>query len=136
MCCGFLDISVYSYFSLLLFFPSISDHASSSAVNVSILDFERSFLLHLPKFKPKQVLFSHYTVVQDHNTISHCLTVTQRKYLLSPQVALCDGYVAVQAEAEVLVLKLEATPESETPEESSSASDPPKGLCRRRWNCC
>ncbi|XP_029684056.1 BLOC-2 complex member HPS3 isoform X1 [Takifugu rubripes] len=67
------------------------DDTSSSAVNVSILDFERSVLLHLPKFKPKQV-------------------------------ALCGGYVAVQAEVEVLVLKLDASQENKTPE--FSAPDP------------
>ncbi|KAM9358556.1 BLOC-2 complex member HPS3 isoform 2-T2 [Symphorus nematophorus] len=61
---------------------------SSSNQNVSILDFERSVILHLPKIKPKRV-------------------------------ALCGGYVAVQAELEVLVLKLEALPEPNTVEESA-----------------
>nr|XP_019960477.1 PREDICTED: Hermansky-Pudlak syndrome 3 protein isoform X1 [Paralichthys olivaceus] len=51
---------------------------SSSNQNVSILDFERSVIVHLPKMSPKQV-------------------------------ALCGGYVAVQAELEVLVLRLEAS---------------------------
>lgn len=37
------------------------------------------------------------------------------------QVALCGGYVAVQAEVEVLVLKLDATAENKTPEETSSS---------------
>lgn len=41
----------------------ISDDTSSSAVNVSILDFERSVLLHLPKFKPKQVIVYHCTIM-------------------------------------------------------------------------
>lgn len=41
----------------------ISDDTSSSAVNVPILDFERSVLLHLPKFKPKQVIVHHCTVM-------------------------------------------------------------------------
>uniref|UniRef100_H3D451 HPS3 biogenesis of lysosomal organelles complex 2 subunit 1 n=1 Tax=Tetraodon nigroviridis TaxID=99883 RepID=H3D451_TETNG len=93
------DLLVACEKTLVLF--TLRNHTSSSAENVSILDFERSFLLHIPKFKPKQV-------------------------------ALCSGYVAVQAEAEVLVLKLEATPENKTPEESSSSSDTPKGLCRHR----
>ncbi|XP_041790937.1 Hermansky-Pudlak syndrome 3 protein isoform X2 [Chelmon rostratus] len=60
---------------------------SSSSQNVSILDFERSVILHLQKIKPKQV-------------------------------ALCGGYVAVQAELEVLVLKLDASSEPEIPEDS------------------
>uniref|UniRef100_A0A3Q3LWH1 HPS3 biogenesis of lysosomal organelles complex 2 subunit 1 n=1 Tax=Mastacembelus armatus TaxID=205130 RepID=A0A3Q3LWH1_9TELE len=54
--------------------------------NFSILDFERSVILHLPKIMPKQV-------------------------------ALCGGYVAVQAELEVLVLKLDASSEPKTLEE-------------------
>ncbi|XP_072245089.1 BLOC-2 complex member HPS3 isoform X2 [Leuresthes tenuis] len=60
---------------------------SSSDQNLSVLDFERSVILHLPKMTPKQV-------------------------------ALCGGYVAVQAELEVLVLKLEATSEPTAVEES------------------
>ncbi|XP_069009112.1 BLOC-2 complex member HPS3 isoform X1 [Embiotoca jacksoni] len=65
---------------------------SSSNQNLSILDFERSVILHLPQITPKQV-------------------------------ALCGGYVAVQAELEVLVLKLEATSESKTLEESSDTNN-------------
>nr|XP_046247372.1 Hermansky-Pudlak syndrome 3 protein isoform X2 [Scatophagus argus] len=61
---------------------------STSNQNVSVLDFERSVILHLPQIKPKQV-------------------------------ALCAGYVAVQAELEVLVLKLDASLEPITLEESS-----------------
>ncbi|KAM9848485.1 BLOC-2 complex member HPS3 [Aulostomus maculatus] len=60
---------------------------SSSNHNVSLLDFERSVILHLPGTKPRQV-------------------------------ALCGGYVAVQAELEVLVLKLSA--HSETKEQEVS----------------
>lgn len=37
----------------------------------------------------------------------------------SPKVALCAGYVAVQAEMEVLVLKLDALSESKPQEEST-----------------
>ncbi|XP_071400715.1 BLOC-2 complex member HPS3 [Centroberyx affinis] len=59
--------------------------------NLSILDFERSVILHLPGIIPKQV-------------------------------ALCGGYVAVQAELEVLVLKLDATSDPKNQEE---APDPP-----------
>ncbi|XP_039984437.1 Hermansky-Pudlak syndrome 3 protein [Xiphias gladius] len=59
----------------------------SSNQNFSILDFERSVIVHLPKIKPKQV-------------------------------ALCGGYVAVQAELEVLVLKLDASCEQKTLDES------------------
>lgn len=62
--------------------------ASSSQQNVSVLDFERSVILHLPKFKPQRV-------------------------------ALCAGYVVVQAEMEVLVLKLDASSESKPQEEST-----------------
>ncbi|XP_068613590.1 BLOC-2 complex member HPS3-like [Brachionichthys hirsutus] len=54
---------------------------------VSILDFERSVILHLSELTPKQV-------------------------------ALCDSYVAMQTELEVLVLKLEASSEPEVQEES------------------
>ncbi|XP_026201931.1 Hermansky-Pudlak syndrome 3 protein isoform X3 [Anabas testudineus] len=54
--------------------------SSSSNQKPSVLDFERSVILHLPKLTPKQV-------------------------------ALCGGYVAVQTELEVLVLKLDATSE-------------------------
>ncbi|XP_013882541.1 BLOC-2 complex member HPS3 [Austrofundulus limnaeus] len=61
---------------------------SSSNQHLSLLDFERSVILHLPKITPKQV-------------------------------ALCAGYVAVRTELEVLVLKLEATSEPTTVEESS-----------------
>lgn len=43
-------------------------------------------------------------------------------------MALCGGYVAVQAEVEVLVLKLEAATEN-NPTEESSSSHPSKGLC-------
>ncbi|XP_035509465.1 Hermansky-Pudlak syndrome 3 protein [Morone saxatilis] len=64
---------------------------SSSNQNVSILDFERSVILHLPKIKPKRV-------------------------------ALCGGYVAVQTELEVLVLKLDASSEPKTVEESSDTN--------------
>ncbi|XP_070817832.1 BLOC-2 complex member HPS3 isoform X2 [Chaetodon trifascialis] len=38
------------------------------------------------------------------------------------QVALCGGYVAVQAELEVLVLKLDASSETKTPDESSDTN--------------
>ncbi|XP_017294897.1 Hermansky-Pudlak syndrome 3 protein isoform X2 [Kryptolebias marmoratus] len=61
---------------------------SGSNPNLSLLDFERSVILHLPKMTPKKV-------------------------------ALCAGYVAVQAELEVLVLKLETTAEPASAEESS-----------------
>ncbi|XP_073332742.1 BLOC-2 complex member HPS3 isoform X2 [Pagrus major] len=64
---------------------------STSNQNVSILDFERSVILHLPKIKAKRV-------------------------------ALCAGYVAVQAELEVLVLKLDASSEPKTMEESSETT--------------
>ncbi|XP_062252058.1 Hermansky-Pudlak syndrome 3 protein isoform X1 [Platichthys flesus] len=64
---------------------------SSSNQNVSILDFERSVIVHLPKMSLKQV-------------------------------ALCGGYVAVQAELEVLVLKLEASSEPQTPDDSSDTN--------------
>ncbi|XP_061594595.1 Hermansky-Pudlak syndrome 3 protein isoform X2 [Cololabis saira] len=64
---------------------------SSSNQHLSVLDFERSVILHLPKMTPKQV-------------------------------ALCGEYVAVHAELEVLVLKLEATSEPQPVEESSDAS--------------
>ncbi|XP_051233948.1 Hermansky-Pudlak syndrome 3 protein isoform X3 [Dicentrarchus labrax] len=64
---------------------------SSSNQNVSILDFERSVILHLPKIKPKRV-------------------------------ALCGGYVAVQTELEVLVLKLDESSEPKTAEESSDTN--------------
>lgn len=60
--------------------------SSSSSQNLSVLDFERSVILHLPKIAPKQV-------------------------------ALCDTYVAVQGELEVLILKLDETSEPQTLEE-------------------
>ncbi|XP_074523944.1 BLOC-2 complex member HPS3 isoform X2 [Halichoeres trimaculatus] len=66
---------------------------SSSNQTVSILDFERSVILHLPIIKPKQV-------------------------------SLCAGYVAVRTELEVLVLKLEASTESQTLDESVDTTDP------------
>ncbi|XP_070688954.1 BLOC-2 complex member HPS3 isoform X2 [Pempheris klunzingeri] len=66
---------------------SQSQGQTSSNQNVSVLDFERSVILHLPKLKPKQV-------------------------------ALCAGYVAVQAELEVLVLKLDASSEPKTFEDT------------------
>ncbi|XP_045909665.1 Hermansky-Pudlak syndrome 3 protein isoform X2 [Micropterus dolomieu] len=65
---------------------------SISNQNLSILDFERSVILHLPKIKPKQV-------------------------------ALCGGYVAVRGELEVLVLKLDASSEPKTLEESSDTNN-------------
>ncbi|KAM4628808.1 BLOC-2 complex member HPS3 isoform 2-T2 [Polymixia lowei] len=52
---------------------------SGSNQNFSVLDFERSVILHFTGLTPQQV-------------------------------ALCGGYVAVRGELEVLVLKLEATP--------------------------
>ncbi|XP_058495268.1 Hermansky-Pudlak syndrome 3 protein isoform X1 [Solea solea] len=64
-------------------------HQSSS--NHTILDFERSVILHIPKMTPKQV-------------------------------ALCGGYLAVQAELEVLVLKLDASSEPTSLDESSDTS--------------
>ncbi|XP_023129676.2 Hermansky-Pudlak syndrome 3 protein isoform X2 [Amphiprion ocellaris] len=64
---------------------------ASSNSNLSVLDFERSVILHLPRITPRQV-------------------------------ALCGGYVAVQAELEVLVLKLEAMFEMKAPEESSDTN--------------
>ncbi|XP_044055928.1 Hermansky-Pudlak syndrome 3 protein isoform X3 [Siniperca chuatsi] len=64
---------------------------SSSNQNLSILDFERSVILHLQNIKPKQV-------------------------------ALCGGYVAVRADLEVLVLKLDASSEPKTLEESSDTN--------------
>ncbi|KAM4738762.1 BLOC-2 complex member HPS3 isoform 2-T2 [Anableps anableps] len=63
---------------------------SSQNQDLSVLDFERSVILHLSKITPKQV-------------------------------ALCGGYVAVQAELEVLVLKLEATAEPTAVEEHSDS---------------
>lgn len=66
---------------------------TSSNQTVSILDFERSVILHLPIIKPKQV-------------------------------SLCAGYVAVRTELEVLVLKLEASTESQTLDESTDTTDP------------
>ncbi|GAA6219560.1 Hermansky-Pudlak syndrome 3 protein [Lates japonicus] len=60
---------------------------STSNQNFSVLDFERSVIMHLPKITPKQV-------------------------------ALCGGYVAVQAELEVLVLKLDASSEPKTMDKS------------------
>ncbi|XP_014903092.1 BLOC-2 complex member HPS3 isoform X4 [Poecilia latipinna] len=66
--------------------------------DLSVLDFERSVILHLSKLTPKQV-------------------------------ALCGGYVAVQAELEVLVLKLEATAEAtgvEEPSDSFKSEDYPE----------
>uniref|UniRef100_A0A1A7W9Q6 Hermansky-Pudlak syndrome 3 n=1 Tax=Iconisemion striatum TaxID=60296 RepID=A0A1A7W9Q6_9TELE len=62
---------------------------SSSGQKGSLLDFERSVILHLSRLTPKQV-------------------------------ALCGAFVAVQAELEVLVLKLEVTSEP-TMQESSDA---------------
>ncbi|KAM6921324.1 BLOC-2 complex member HPS3 isoform 3-T3 [Xenentodon cancila] len=64
---------------------------SSSNQHLSVLDFERSVILHLPKMTPKQV-------------------------------ALCGEYVAVHAELEVLVLKLEATSGPQPVEESSDTN--------------
>ncbi|XP_008282511.1 BLOC-2 complex member HPS3 isoform X3 [Stegastes partitus] len=64
---------------------------SSSNSNLSVLDFERSVILHLPKITPRQV-------------------------------ALCGGYVAVQAELEVLILKLEASSEPKALEEPSDTN--------------
>ncbi|XP_076010604.1 BLOC-2 complex member HPS3 isoform X2 [Genypterus blacodes] len=60
--------------------------------NLSILDFERSIILHLPEITPKQV-------------------------------ALCAGYVAVQADLEVLVLKLKATSDPKSLEESEDKNE-------------
>uniref|UniRef100_A0A4W6F704 HPS3 biogenesis of lysosomal organelles complex 2 subunit 1 n=1 Tax=Lates calcarifer TaxID=8187 RepID=A0A4W6F704_LATCA len=64
---------------------------STSNQNFSVLDFERSVIMHLPKITPKQV-------------------------------ALCGGYVAVQAELEVLVLKLDASSEPKTMDKSLDTS--------------
>lgn len=64
---------------------------ASSNSNLSVLDFERSIILHLPKITPRQV-------------------------------ALCGGYVAVQAELEVLILRLDATSEPKAPDESSDTN--------------
>lgn len=58
--------------------------------DLSVLDFERSVILHFSKITLKQV-------------------------------ALCGGYVAIQAELEVLVLKLDATTESTATEELSDS---------------
>ncbi|XP_029286189.1 LOW QUALITY PROTEIN: BLOC-2 complex member HPS3 [Cottoperca gobio] len=66
---------------------SSQTQGQTSSSNQNFLDFERSVILHLPKFKPKQV-------------------------------ALCGGYVAVQTELEVLVLKLDASSEPKTLDES------------------
>ncbi|CAN9500710.1 unnamed protein product [Ophioblennius macclurei] len=68
-----------------------SSQGQTSSQHLSILDFERCVILHLPKMTPKQV-------------------------------ALCGGYVAVQAELEVLVLKLETASELRTLEESSDTN--------------
>uniref|UniRef100_A0A665TRI0 HPS3 biogenesis of lysosomal organelles complex 2 subunit 1 n=1 Tax=Echeneis naucrates TaxID=173247 RepID=A0A665TRI0_ECHNA len=64
----------------------------TSSSNHSALDFERSVIMHVPKFIPKQV-------------------------------ALCGGYVAVQADLEVLVLKLETHSESKATDESSDTTE-------------
>ncbi|XP_023195982.1 Hermansky-Pudlak syndrome 3 protein isoform X2 [Xiphophorus maculatus] len=69
---------------------SQSPGRTSQNQELSVLDFERSVILHLSKITPKQV-------------------------------ALCGGYVAVQAELEVLVLKLEATAEPTGVEEHSDS---------------
>ncbi|XP_029939542.1 BLOC-2 complex member HPS3 isoform X2 [Salarias fasciatus] len=68
-----------------------SSQGQTSSQHLSILDFERCVIFHLPKMTPKQV-------------------------------ALCGGYVAVQAELEVLVLKLETVSELKTLEESSDTN--------------
>ncbi|XP_034558099.1 Hermansky-Pudlak syndrome 3 protein isoform X2 [Notolabrus celidotus] len=68
---------------------------SSSNQTISILDFERSVILHLPIIKPKQV-------------------------------SLCGGFVGVRTEHEVLVLKLDASTESQTLDESTDTIDPPE----------
>lgn len=68
---------------------------STSNQTISILDFERSVILHLPIIKPKQV-------------------------------SLCAGYVAVRTELEVLVLKLDASSETQTLEESAETAEPPE----------
>ncbi|XP_067369112.1 Hermansky-Pudlak syndrome 3 protein isoform X2 [Channa argus] len=65
---------------------------SGSNLNFSILDFERSVILHLPKMTPKQV-------------------------------ALCVGYIAVLADLEVLVLKVDASSEPKTLEESPDSNN-------------
>ncbi|MEQ2282845.1 hypothetical protein AMECASPLE_004957 [Ameca splendens] len=70
----------------------------SPNLELSVLDFERSVILHLSKINPKEV-------------------------------ALCGSYVAIQAELEVLVLKLEATTErtaTEEPSESLKCADFPE----------
>ncbi|XP_029904633.1 BLOC-2 complex member HPS3 isoform X2 [Myripristis murdjan] len=68
--------------------------SSSPNQNVSVLDFERSVILHVPGISPKQV-------------------------------ALCAGYVAVQAELEVLVLKLDATSDPKDQEETPDTHQNP-----------
>ncbi|XP_024134352.1 Hermansky-Pudlak syndrome 3 protein isoform X1 [Oryzias melastigma] len=73
-----------------------SQGQTMSNPNLSVLDFERSVILHLPKMSLKQV-------------------------------ALCGGYVAVHAELEVLVLKLEAASEpaaAEEPLQTSKSAEP------------
>ncbi|KAK7888613.1 hypothetical protein WMY93_024173 [Mugilogobius chulae] len=60
---------------------------NTSQGNVAVLDFDRSFILHISAIKPKKV-------------------------------ALCAGYIAVQSELEVLVLKLEASNEPSPVEET------------------
>ncbi|XP_047231628.1 Hermansky-Pudlak syndrome 3 protein isoform X2 [Girardinichthys multiradiatus] len=62
----------------------------SPNLELSVLDFERSVILHLSKINLKEV-------------------------------ALCGSYVAIQAELEVLVLKLEATTERTATEEPSES---------------
>uniref|UniRef100_A0A096LR47 HPS3 biogenesis of lysosomal organelles complex 2 subunit 1 n=1 Tax=Poecilia formosa TaxID=48698 RepID=A0A096LR47_POEFO len=87
-CCAVTgDLLVGCENTLVLFALS---RTSSQTQDLSVLDFERSVILHLSKLTPKQV-------------------------------ALCGGYVAVQAELEVLVLKLEATAEATGVEEPSDS---------------
>ncbi|XP_015247536.1 PREDICTED: Hermansky-Pudlak syndrome 3 protein isoform X2 [Cyprinodon variegatus] len=68
------------------------NRGQNSAANqdLSVLDFERSVILHFSKIFPKQV-------------------------------ALCGGYVAIQGDLEVLVLKLRATTETTATEEPSDS---------------
>uniref|UniRef100_A0A096MD02 HPS3 biogenesis of lysosomal organelles complex 2 subunit 1 n=1 Tax=Poecilia formosa TaxID=48698 RepID=A0A096MD02_POEFO len=87
-CCAVTgDLLVGCENTLVLF--ALRRHTQQN-LDLSVLDFERSVILHLSKLTPKQV-------------------------------ALCGGYVAVQAELEVLVLKLEATAEATGVEEPSDS---------------
>ncbi|XP_052336165.1 BLOC-2 complex member HPS3-like isoform X2 [Oncorhynchus keta] len=84
-CCGVTgDLLVGCPKSLVLF--SLKRQALND--KLSILDFERCMILHLPGLSPQQV-------------------------------AICAGYIALQAELEVLVVKLERLPDSAPTQKSA-----------------